>query len=159
MALGAFAADAATAAAAAEGLVQLGGVAARDPEPVRGERRRHGEYPARSGGLRGPGRAAGLAAAACWQAGWGAGAGGADGKRGGMGLEGKPSVSSLMESRPRGGSFVGKLHLRSLGRGDRKDLAMSRAVIAGVGGWVGGDCELRSYGDLWEAGMGRRRNK
>lgn len=84
MALGAFAADAAT---AAEGLVQLGGVAARDPEPVRGERR-HGEYPARSGGLRGPGRAAGLAAAACWQAGWGAGAGGRTGKGVGWGWRG-----------------------------------------------------------------------
>lgn len=49
MALGAFAADAATAAAAAEGLVQLGGVAARDPEPVRGERRRHGRRRIRPG--------------------------------------------------------------------------------------------------------------
>lgn len=82
-----------------------------------------------------------------------------------MGLEGEPSVSSLMESRPRGGSFVGKLHLRSLGQGDRKDLAMS--IYRGAGepssrGWVGGVggvCELRSYGDLWEAGMGRQRNK
>lgn len=69
MALGAFAADAAAAAAAAtEGLVQLGGVAAWDPEPVRGERRRHGEYPARSGGAPRP-RAGGGVGGGCLLAG------------------------------------------------------------------------------------------